>query len=89
MVTGLTSRAIYPGALPYADVEYVLTSDELKENIILREMPEEGSIMFEIQAEGLMTEMEGQKVLFKDASGKMCIFHGCAIYGGWSGQPIL
>lgn len=79
VVTGLTSRAIYPGALPYADVEYVLTSDELKENIILREMPEEGSIMFEIQAEGLMTEMEGQKVLFKDASGK-CAFSMAAPY---------
>lgn len=68
-VNNLSSGVVYEDILPHVDIEYVLKSQELKENIILKNTEAQNEFVFQMKINGLeLVEKNGQ-VFFEDGDG--------------------
>lgn len=62
-----TTRVLYRGIGKNVDLEYVLSSVDVKENIILASMPETPEFAFRLRLDGLVAEQIGDAVVLFDA----------------------
>lgn len=69
-VEGLASGVVYKEILPKVDVEYILDSQKLKENIILKSPDAQNEFTFQFQVHGMNPVKQEERILFQDGDGR-------------------
>ncbi|MCI6996144.1 MAG: DNRLRE domain-containing protein, partial [Eubacterium sp.] len=70
-VENLYSAVAYGDILPGVDLEYILESQRVKENIILKDASAPNSFVFQYQSHGMEPVQDGNRILFQDGEGKV------------------
>ena len=69
-VENLYSDVVYGDILPGVDLEYILESQRVKENIIIKDSNAPNRFVFQYQAHGMEPVQDGNRILFRDGEGK-------------------
>ena len=64
----LSARVIYEDILSGVDIEYILEANDIKENIIIKDMTDTYSYTFEVKLNGLEAKLDNNSVAIYDVS---------------------
>lgn len=73
-IENISSSIVYTDILDGVDLEYVLVSNSIKENIIVKEPSEAYRYTFTLQLNGLIAELEGGAVVLLDSDTEETIY---------------
>ena len=89
----LESRIAYNKIAPGVNLEYILSGEELKENIILSNAASNKTFVYNCKTEGLTPELRNNAIYFKNSSGEEILYiHAPFMYdanGVYSDKVIM